>query len=225
MSRGSSKTPPAQPVRNPFRSAPIVVPGPDPIDDVVVPAEVRGPVLPPGAPAPAGGGVLRIQGEVGPSTVSVVALHGGAGSSTLTRVLAKVANSNPGGLTMSETPAPGVIPRVGPVVLVARTSGIGLDRAHGAAREWGSGALPGLALLGLVFVADGPKPVAELAPGMKRVARMYPRTWFMPWVPAWHLVPTPSLDRPPRATTKVARSVLTWAAERGLEPNPKEINR
>lgn len=212
MSRGSSKTPPAQPVHNPFRSAPLTAPGPDPIDDVVVPAEVRGPVL-------------RVQGEVGPSMVSVVALHGGAGSSTLTRVLAKVANSNPGGLTMTETPAPGVIPGVGPVVLVARTSGIGLDRAHAAAREWGSGALPGLALLGLVFVADGPKPVAELAPGMKRVARMYPRTWFMPWVPAWHLVPTPSLDRPPRATTKVARNVLTWAAERGLEPNPEEINR
>lgn len=210
---------------NPFHSAP---PAPQAagLAETFVESNpaIRGPVLPPGAPRPAGGGVLTSEGEVGGSTVAVVGVHGGAGASTVRRILAKL-STGPGGLTFVDAPQPGMVPRQGAAILVARTSGVGLDRAHGAAQEWGTGTLRDLALLGLVFVADGPKPTPQLEPGLRRVSRMYPRTWLLPWVPEWHLTSAPALEQLPRPITKIGKGVLSWAAERGLEPTPKEITR
>lgn len=224
MRRRSAKQVRPEPAApNPFRSVPTQVPPTGPAEPEEAATLAHGPVLPPGAPGLPTGGVLVVEGELGDGTVAVVGLHGGAGTTSVQRILARAA-SGPGGLAFEDAPRTLVVPRTGAALFVARTSGVGLERAHAAAREWGSGAIPGLALLGLVLVADRPKPAPELAAGIKRVARMYPRTWHMPWVPSWHLSPVAVLDEAPRSTTKVARDVLSWAAQRGLEPTPKEMH-
>ena len=69
------------------------------------------------------------------------------------------------------------------VVLVTRSSAAGLRATQNAARQWASGAVPPVELLGLVIVADAPgrlpRPLRELA---ALVAGGVPRTWHLPWV-------------------------------------------
>lgn len=190
-------------------------------DSLLGPAgEERGPELPPGAPALTGPRVLSAEGTSPPATISVVGLHGGAGTTTVQRILAR----GSGEFAWVEAPRVGAVPEHGAVVLVARTSGAGLERAHAAAREWGEGSHPDLALLGLVLTADGPRTPGELRAAAKRVARMYPRAWRLEWVPAWHLTARPSLESIPRRAAGMRKKIHRWAADRGLEGTPKEKN-
>lgn len=185
-----------------------------------------GPVLPPGtAPQRSGPKVLRASGRLEQTQLAVVGLHGGAGATTAQRVLDQFAPET-AGVSWVPGQAVGLIPEHGAVVVVARTSGVGLERAAQAARQWGTGDLGGLALLGLLLVADGPKLSRELSSPLKRVSRMYPRTWRLEWVPEWHLSAEPSLERVPRRVAGVAKKVSKWAAVRGLDPIPNEgVNR
>lgn len=199
---------------NPFHSVPRQEPQArpvesDPSEDLMdgSPVEMRGPHEPPGVPFEAAG-VLRQEGTMPSATVAVVPLHGGAGSRTVSRVLNL--RKGTGGVTWTEAPGVGVVPQAGPAVLVARTSGIGLERAWAAAREWGTGGLDGLNLLGLVLVADAPKPARPLAGSIRRVGRMYPRAWRIGWVPEWHLTTEPSLERIPRHVSRVGARISAW---------------
>ncbi|WP_331758105.1 DUF6668 family protein [[Kitasatospora] papulosa] len=74
------------------------------------------------------------------------------------------------------------------VVLVTRSHAGGLQAAQWAARQWASGALPGVELLGLVVVADAPgrmpAPLRDLA---RLVSGGVPRTWSVPWIEDWRL--------------------------------------
>lgn len=211
---------------NPFRPAPVAGPADQEIDfltlddDLLGPAgQATGPVLPPGSPRRGSEGVvLRASGRLAPSEVAVVGLHGGAGATTAQQVLTRY-SSDPG-ISWVPGPAVGAVPEQGGLVLVARTSGVGLHRAAEAARQWGAGELPNVALLGLILVADGPKIAVPLSPALKRITRMYPRTWRLEWVPEWHLSSEPSLDRVPRRVAGVAKKVTKWAANRGLQPHP-----
>jgi hypothetical protein len=112
--------------------------------------------------------------------VALLAAHGGAGVSCLLRAgLSKVGAADAGGAW----------PAVGPVLLVARTSTHGLERARDAARQHASGAAgPGTQLLGLVLVADAPgrlpQRVSELA---DLVCGAFARTWQVPWLEEWRL--------------------------------------
>jgi hypothetical protein len=112
--------------------------------------------------------------------VALLAAHGGAGVSCLLRAgLSEVGAADAGGAW----------PAVGPVLLVARTSTHGLERARDAARQHASGAAgPGTQLLGLVLVADAPgrlpRRVSELA---DLVCGAFARTWQVPWLEEWRL--------------------------------------
>lgn len=214
---------------NPFRPATAEEPAPSTdaellsLDDPVLgpTGQAEGPILPPGTSRRVDRSALRATGHLAGARVAVVGLHGGAGATTVQRMLAMHAPESSG---IAWVPGVGVaaVPERGAVLMVARTSGVGLERAAQAAWLWGSGELPDVALLGLVLVSDGPKLAGPLAPTIKRVSRMYPRTWRIEWVPEWHLSAVPPLEDAPRRVLGVAKKVSKWAVDRGLEPNPKK---
>lgn len=225
-----SKKMPSAPTdaRNPFLPAPTPesapVAGSDLLlDDLLLgpSGQAEGPVLPPGTAPGKAASILRTSGRLGTAHVAVVGLHGGAGATTAQQVLARFA---PGGDDIAWVPGHGVgaIPSRGAVVLVARTSGVGLERAAQAAWQWGTDDLDEVALLGLLLVADSPKLAKELESPLKRVSRMYPRTWRLEWVPKWHLTASPALELAPRRVVGAAKKVSKWAAVRGLNPTPNE---
>ena len=74
-------------------------------------------------------------------------VHGGAGVTTLERAVAGGRDAGLAWPVSVESPA---------VVLVARSSANGIQAAQNAARQWASGMVPGVDLLGLVVVADAP---------------------------------------------------------------------
>lgn len=211
---------------NPFRIEPAAAPAPTrddgllSVDDAILGAggETHGPVLPPGASAAANESVLVAGGTSPAETITVVSLHGGAGATTVCRLLGRDAER----FGWIEGPSVGAVPEHGAALLVARTSGAGMECAHAAAREWGEGSHPGLALLGLVLVADGPRTPTELRAGTKRLARMFPRAWRIEWVPEWHLRRRPDLERIPWRAQGARKKITRWAAERGLDATPKE---
>lgn len=211
--------------RNPFHSAQEEQPerrdlDEDLGDDLLGPSgQIEGPSLPPGAPSPAGPRFLVASGIAPPETITVAGLHGGSGATTVRRVLER--HSEP--FAWMEAPHRGVVPERGAAIFVARTSGVGLEQASRAAREWGDGSLGGLALLGIVLVADGPRTDPQLRAATKRVARMYPRAWRVEWVPEWHLTAEPDLERIPRKVRGMRKNITAWATERGLAATPKEM--
>lgn len=105
--------------------------------------------------------------------VFVVGVHGGAGESTLTRLVlgAKA--------TAHRWPATDATPAV---LMCARTSYAGLLAAQRAARAWAAGQTPSLRLLGIVFIADAPgklpRPLAEFR---QLIAGGVPHHWFLDW--------------------------------------------
>ncbi len=208
--------------RNPFtvpEHAPVV----DPLEDngsqdgIVV---TSGPVSPPGGPAPTGGSRLlhRSKGPEQGGGLWVVGLHGGSGATTAARVLASRALSLPSGRFHAAEPAqavPADLPdSLGPTLLVARASGIGLTRAHQAAQEWSAGVSPTFDLLGLMLIDDGLRPSPQLAPLMKQVCRMYPRTWRVPWIQSWYFMASPPVGEAPRRIRRTAIDIHQWSLSR-----------
>lgn len=116
----------------------------------------------------------------------VLGAHGGAGASTLAGLLgARDA--------LGAWPLPtGGESRV---LVVARTSGYGVARAQCAALQWASGTLPGIELVGVVWVADAPgRTPRELRRHLALVSGAFPRAVNLPWVNAWrveHPISTP----------------------------------
>jgi uncharacterized protein DUF6668 len=94
------------------------------------------------------------------------------------------------------------------VLLVARTHVSGLRAAQNAARQWASGSVPHVRLLGLVAVADAPgtlpKPLRDF---VKLVAGAFPRTWAIPWIQPWRLGEMPPLADLPKPLATLARDL------------------
>ncbi|MFC4883583.1 DUF6668 family protein [Streptomyces beijiangensis] len=127
--------------------------------------------------------------------------HGGAGVSTLQQAA--------GGQDASRV---WPIPSQGgalQVVVVCRSTAHGLTMAQTAARQWASGALPWIDLLGLVVVADAPgslpRPLRDLR---HLVEGGYPRSWTVPWVDAWRLG-EPSTTHQPRQLASMTRELAS----------------
>jgi hypothetical protein len=94
------------------------------------------------------------------------------------------------------------------VVLVARTSMHGLQRAQRAAVEWASGSTPGIELLGLVLVADAPGRLPHLLRDFAAlIAGGVPRTWHLPWAEAWRLGVHPATQAPTRPVQRLVRDL------------------
>ena len=118
-----------------------------------------------------------------------VGAHGGAGESTLERLLP---GSKAAGHAWPISPNPD---RSARVVLLARTSFSGLTAGQRALRDWASGAVA-VQLDGLVLIADAPGRLPkELRALAELVASAAPgRSWQLPWQPDWRLAP-PNLPR------------------------------
>lgn len=214
---------PAPPALNPFTTAAVAPSDLTTSDESGphdAPVVTAGPVSPPGGPAPAARSRLihRSDRQEPGGGLWVVGLHGGAGATTTSRLLRARGLSAPSGRMHAAEPLsarPGALPNsIGPVVLVARVSGVGLACAHQAAQEWSSGVCPVFDLLGLVLIEDGLRPSAQLAPLMKQVSRMYPRTWRMPWVQPWYFTASPPVGEAPRRLRRTAIDVHQWSLTR-----------
>lgn len=111
----------------------------------------------------------------------VVGAHGGAGAT----VLAGLLDAGDAGAAW---PVPG--PGVGRVraVVAARTSAHGIERARSAAIQWASGDLPGVDLVGVVWVADAPGRLPRPLRGPLSLAGgAFPLSASVPWVGAWRI--------------------------------------
>lgn len=185
--------------------------------DVVYSAALTGPDRPQqGVPAPDLVDQLPLRRVAGTADLWVVGAHGGAGESTIAE------------LDDAWAAAAHAWPAVGPggtawAVVVARTSARGLLAAKAAAKQWATGLVPGVDLLGLVLVSDAPgrlpKPLRDLA---KVISGGYPRTWQVPWIEVWRLGDDPSVDAVPR---EVRRLVDDLHALLQAGPNASTTNR
>lgn len=115
-------------------------------------------------------------------------VHGGAGVTTLERAVAGGRDAGLAWPVSIESPA---------VVLVARSSANGIQAAQNAARQWASGMVPGVDLLGLVVVADAPGRRPRVLRNLVRlVSGAVPRLWEIPWVEPWRLGESPMAHLP-----------------------------
>lgn len=137
-----------------------------------------------------------------------VGCHGGAGVSTLSGMV-------PGGRDAErEWPMP-VDGHFSRVVLVARTNAPGLRAAQAAARQWASGRVPGVTLLGLVAVADAPGRMPRALNELLRlVGGGVPKVWQVPWIDALRF-DKPLPDRLPRGLLKLAAELGPLQVEAG----------
>ena len=167
---------------NPWLSKPLPRPPKRTSDSVLVrePVGVVGPSSPqPGVPEPPLVDRLPVREQKKQASLWVVGVHGGAGESTLAALDPTWAAGDHG---WPQLPS-GDRARV---VLVARSSMYGLQRAQLAATQWASGLVPHIELLGLVVVADAPgrlpRPLRDF---LQVIQGGVPRTWQVPWVDAW----------------------------------------
>ena len=131
----------------------------------LVTAPPTGRMLPTGGPPLGGFGLLGA--------------HGGAGVSSLLRA----------GLDQLAVDAGRCWPQAGPVLLVARTSTNGLERARDLARQHASGlAGADVELLGLVLVPDAPGRLPARITGLRDlVGGGFCRSWQLRWLEEWRL--------------------------------------
>lgn len=188
----------------------------EPAPERAVPETVTtpsGPATPQaGVPAPLAEDRLPVRPVSGPAGLWMLGVHGGAGESSLT---ALVAGAREAGHAWPHDPNGGR-PHV---VLIARTNWSGLKAAEAAAREWAAGGVS-VELLGLVFVADAPGSLpSPLRKERARVAGGVPRAWELPWVQDWRLEPA-SLENAPRAARAVAEELADLAIKPGAEQQP-----
>ena len=145
------------------------------------------------------------------SELWIVGAHGGAAEST-------VAGLVPAWSAADHAWHPGETDAPARSLVVARTHARGLMAAKAAAKQWASGLVPDVELLGLVLVADAPgrlpKPLRDLA---KLISGGYPRTWFLSWTEAWRLGVPPDLATSSREVRSFVNDIhmLTTGAAQG----------
>ncbi|CAL9590274.1 hypothetical protein SUDANB145_05211 [Streptomyces sp. enrichment culture] len=134
--------------------------------------------------------------------VAWVTTHGGAGASTLARVL--------GGVDIGHRwpdPARG---EPGRVLLVARTHDLGMRAVSQALNVLRTGGQPtGVDLLAVVLVADAPGSLPRALGRRVRVLRSAAEVHRVPWVPVWRL--GEEADRLPRSVRVLARRIAARA--------------
>ncbi|MFI6340483.1 DUF6668 family protein [Streptomyces sp. NPDC050535] len=155
-----------------------------------VSTELTGPVAPQGAGVPRPEQGLPVANPQ-PGAVHGwwwLGVHGGAGVSTLERAVPGGQDAGLAWPAAAQSPA---------VVLVARSSANGIKAAQNAARQWASGMVPGVDLLGLVVVADAPGRRPRVLQNLVRlVSGAVPRLWEIPWVEPWRLGESPMTHLP-----------------------------
>lgn len=136
--------------------------------------------------------------------VQIVGLHGGAGVTTVTRLLGEQhANDAGGKVPMGGAPV---------VLLVARTHSAGLAAVRRAGQAWAAHLLDDVQLLGLVLVDDGPRMSREQQRHVKALLAVLPCTWRLGWHEPWRVVTDPVTDELP---ARIRRTV-TEIRDRGI---------
>lgn len=177
------------PVRNPLHAAVPAQPAAVPVEQLEADALIGDRIVVSGPPVPVGVTLDESDRPI-PRTfaatddrMQVVGLHGGAGASSVARLiggdLARDAGTK---VPMGGSPK---------VLFVARTHGAGVAAVHRAARAWASGSLQDVLLVGLVLIDDGPRLNKEQQQALKPVLRLLPNTWRLGWVEAWRLLELP----------------------------------
>ncbi|SPT53465.1 Uncharacterised protein [Actinomyces bovis] len=119
----------------------------------------------------------------------VLGAHGGAGATTVAGLMG--ANDALGAWPLPTGAS-------NQVVVVARTSAYGAWRAQLAALQWASGALPGIDLVGVVWVSAAPGRIPkDLRQQISLVCGAFPRSAALPWVRPWR-VEHPISTLPPK---------------------------
>lgn len=148
--------------------------------------------------------------------ILVAGTHGGAGVTTLVRLLGETA----GDLHRSwPTPNPWVTSSApGGVLLCARTHAHGLASARAVLTAWHAGAyVTGLPLLGVCLIDDAPRLSKEQITQVKRLTAMAPHGWHMPWQEPFRHELEPS--SPSGRVNRMLRSIRHRADQLG---QPKE---
>lgn len=129
----------------------------------------------PVAEVPAVDGLDLVQ--VSAAGLWLVGAHGGAGTSTVARVL---------GVAESGTRWPVTDQGLVRAWVVARTHRAGTAAAQRAAVQWAGGGVPGVDLAGVVWVADAPGRLPRtLRQAVGLVSGAFPSSVTVPWVGAW----------------------------------------
>lgn len=202
---------------NPYlrtETAPAAVMDPLEVDELLGTATAaRGPANPAAqAPAERPGALPRSEVTSAP-TLCVAGAHGGAGASTVARLLGPGVHD--AGVTW---PVAGGWSRplpVLPVVLVARTHGAGLAAAERVAQSWAAGELSLSRLLGVVLVDDAPRLTKAQKQAARRVSLMTPFGWHIAWQPLWREVEVVSTDS---LTLRVRRTLEHIRRQAAVEP-------
>ena len=173
------------------------------------PADVtpRGPSAPQhGVPAPAEDQRLPKFAIPAADTLWWLGVHGGAGETTMSLLLPGTRAAN------HRWPIPPP-PVPTPVILVARTHGSGLRAAQRAAIEWASGVVQGVAVLGLVLIADAPGRLPRVLDDFADiVGGGVPRVWDIPWIEEWRRGEAPTPDNTPDEVFEVLESIYALRA-------------
>lgn len=178
----------------------------DDVDAFLGPEERRGPDGPIGSRAPMDFPTVSVGRQPAPM-VWLVGCCGGAGVSTLRAVVVPegmpAVESSQWPLGTPEYPTM--------VVLVTRTHGRGLRGVRQALGAWHHHEWPGTVLVGVVLVADGPKPTRAARAEISAVAGQSPVTWSVPWIESWRDLDSAEEHECPRRvrhlTTRLARRV------------------
>jgi hypothetical protein len=179
-------------------------PGPSPQPADLTP---RGPSAPQhGVPAPAEDQRLPKFAIPVADTLWWVGVHGGSGETTMSLLLPGTRAAN------HRWPIPPP-PVPTPVILVARTHGSGLRAAQRAATEWASGVVQGVAVLGLVLIADAPGRLPRVLDDFADiVGGGVPRVWDIPWIEEWRRGEAPTPDNTPDEVFEVLESIYALRA-------------
>lgn len=171
------------------------------------PPDLTGPSAPQhGVPAPAEDQRLPKFAIPAADTLWWVGVHGGAGETTMSLLLPGTRAAN------HRWPIPPP-PVPTPVILVARTHGSGLRAAQRAAIEWASGVVQGVAVLGLVLIADAPGRLPRVLDDFADiVGGGVPRVWDIPWIEEWRRGEAPTPDNTPDEVFEVLESIYALRA-------------
>ncbi|WP_444950564.1 DUF6668 family protein [Micromonospora ureilytica] len=150
-----------------------------------------------GLPA-AYGGVRAPRQSLSEQGTGWIAAHGGAGTTTLTRLL--------GGIDLGCRWPDAALGEPATVMLVARTNAEGMGAAGRALNALREGRHPaGMRLVGLVLVADAPGRLPLPLARRIRVLRSIAPVHRVPWMPSWRLGVRP--ERVPKELFGLADAV------------------
>lgn len=138
---------------------------------------------------------------------AIMGLHGGAGATTLARLMGTTAADIGQAWPISHsTRTQATWPL--PVIAVARTDHTGLSAAERFIRSWANGQLTDSKLAAIVLIEAGPRTSEARKKATKRLLRMVPHGTHLPWMDSW-LDAAPDPNRLPGRINRIIKLLNT----------------